>query len=87
MWPHIPVGSGMEMHDDFTPAPGVLAAEWLGTNVQREQKTKNINAKVFHLLLGLIQLSPLTPGGCWHELAAVAAGKVTLLFSQAAVVW
>lgn len=36
-----------------------------------------MKAKVFQLHLGMIQLSPLTPGGCWHGPASVTAGKVT----------
>lgn len=47
VWPHSPVGpcSGMEKDDDFTQTPGVLAAEWLGTNVQREQQQQQQQSK------------------------------------------
>lgn len=51
-------------------------------NKKRQKNPMILKAKVFHLLLGMIQLSPLTPGQCWHGSAAVTAGKVTHPFSQ-----
>lgn len=51
-------------------------------NKKRQKNPTILKAKVFHLLLGTIQLSPLTAGRCWHGPAAVTAGKVTHPFSQ-----